>query len=122
MPAKLGIGLSAATLLFLLAIPYWITSTYGAEVGNWGLLHTIWWFRQHHELEASLVQVSHPTDHNLRTAGLVKNHISDVDANIQVPQHDFITQTSRRSHVCDDDYNESGVHCHFLLSKGMKKL
>jgi hypothetical protein len=121
IPAKLGIGLGAAILLFLLAIPYWITSAYGADIGNPGLLHIIWWFRQHHELEASLVQVSHPTDQNLRAAGLAKTQISNVDIDMQVPQHDTITKTFGRSHGLDQEYNKSGLSFPSLLPQSMKK-
>lgn len=37
-----------------------------------GLLHIIWLFRSHPELESQLEQVEDPTDHNLRDAGMVR--------------------------------------------------
>jgi hypothetical protein len=36
-----------------------------------GLLHAIWLYRNHPELNAVLDQVEHPADENLRSAGMV---------------------------------------------------
>ncbi|KAJ6561859.1 hypothetical protein B0H19DRAFT_1068579 [Mycena capillaripes] len=37
-----------------------------------GLLHAMWLYRNHSELETLLEQVAHPTDDNLHAAGLVR--------------------------------------------------
>jgi hypothetical protein len=37
-----------------------------------GLLHAIWLYRNHPELSTLLDQVEHPTDENLREAGMVR--------------------------------------------------
>ncbi|KAF7368541.1 hypothetical protein MVEN_00177400 [Mycena venus] len=40
-----------------------------------GILHAIWLYRNHPELETLLEQVEHPTDENLRAAGMVKTRL-----------------------------------------------
>ncbi|KAJ7479499.1 hypothetical protein FB451DRAFT_1239109 [Mycena latifolia] len=40
-----------------------------------GILHAIWLYRNHPELEALLPQVEHPTDDNLREAGMVRTRL-----------------------------------------------
>jgi hypothetical protein len=40
-----------------------------------GLLHAIWLYRNHPELEPFLEQVAHPTDCNLRHAGMVRTRL-----------------------------------------------
>jgi len=40
-----------------------------------GILHAIWLYRNHPELETLLKQVEHPTDENLRAAGMVKTRL-----------------------------------------------
>jgi hypothetical protein len=40
-----------------------------------GLLHAIWLYRNHTELEVLLEQVEHPTDDNLRNAGMVRTKL-----------------------------------------------
>ncbi|KAJ7195860.1 hypothetical protein C8J57DRAFT_1421401 [Mycena rebaudengoi] len=42
------------------------------EVDGTGVLHTIWLYRDHPELDTRLEQVEHPTDENLREAGMVR--------------------------------------------------
>jgi hypothetical protein len=42
-----------------------------------GILHAIWLYRNHPELETLLEQVEHPTDENLRAAGMVKTRLVD---------------------------------------------
>jgi hypothetical protein len=45
------------------------------SVNGTGILHTIWMCRNHPELDALLEQVEHPTDDNLRAAGLVQTRL-----------------------------------------------
>jgi hypothetical protein len=71
----LAIGLGVSVLLFLFAIPYWIVPTHEEDISDTGLLNVIWMFRHHHKLEHLLPQVPHPTDRNLRLAGLVKAQV-----------------------------------------------
>lgn len=40
-----------------------------------GILHAIWLYRNQPELETLLEQVEHPTDENLRAAGMVKTRL-----------------------------------------------
>ncbi|KAJ7198897.1 hypothetical protein B0H12DRAFT_1291944 [Mycena haematopus] len=40
-----------------------------------GILHTIWLYRNHPELGRMLEQVEHPTDENLRAAGMVRTRL-----------------------------------------------
>ncbi|KAJ6577670.1 hypothetical protein B0H19DRAFT_1370797 [Mycena capillaripes] len=68
-------GLVVSILLLLLSLP---SSLFhrgnGAElpVGGTGLLHSIWLYRNHPELETLLEQVAHPTHNNLCAAGMVR--------------------------------------------------
>ncbi|KAJ7464556.1 hypothetical protein FB451DRAFT_1403224 [Mycena latifolia] len=41
-----------------------------------GILHTIWLYRNHPELQRLLEQVEHPTDENLRKAGMVRTRFA----------------------------------------------
>ncbi|KAF7341360.1 hypothetical protein MVEN_01872500 [Mycena venus] len=45
-----------------------------------GILHAIWLYRSHPELEKLLEQVEHPTDENLRAAGMVKARLVNKQA------------------------------------------
>ncbi|KAJ7925476.1 hypothetical protein B0H13DRAFT_1863125 [Mycena leptocephala] len=102
----LAIGMGASVLLFLLVIPYWIVATYKDEIGNIGLLHAIWLFRHHPQLEHLLPQVPHPTDRNLRLAGLVR-------AQVCLTTPDFpITRSMRKGHPkehAEDNYHRIGL-------------
>ncbi|KAJ7091742.1 hypothetical protein C8R44DRAFT_750382 [Mycena epipterygia] len=66
-------GLAASIALALLALPHSLR-TKGEEetlVHGTGVLHAIWLYRNHPELDAVLEQVEHPTDKNLRSAGMI---------------------------------------------------
>ncbi|KAJ7654869.1 hypothetical protein B0H14DRAFT_1126242 [Mycena olivaceomarginata] len=104
----LAIGLGSSVLLFLLAIPYWIVPTYKDEIGDTGLLHVIWMFQHHHNLEYLLPHVSHPTDRNLRQAGLVRAQVC-----LQIPDITVARLTGRRhpEEVVEDNHHGNGV-CH----------
>ncbi|KAJ7848909.1 hypothetical protein B0H13DRAFT_1906509 [Mycena leptocephala] len=71
-------GLVVSIVLTLLSLP--ITLSFHRDTNNaqdvpidgTGILHAIWLYRNHPELEGLVGQVEHPTDHNLRTAGMVR--------------------------------------------------
>ncbi|KAJ7920478.1 hypothetical protein B0H13DRAFT_2422460 [Mycena leptocephala] len=45
------------------------------SVDGTGIIHVIWLYRNHPELDSLLEQVEHPTDDNLRAAGLVQTRL-----------------------------------------------
>lgn len=62
-------------LLLLLSLPSSVFhGDQGAEilVEGTGLLHSMWLYRNHPELETLLEQVANPTHDNLRAAGMVR--------------------------------------------------
>ncbi|KAJ7454393.1 hypothetical protein FB451DRAFT_1408310 [Mycena latifolia] len=73
-------GLAASIALMLLSLPCSLLK-HGAHddreppIDGTGTLHTIWLYRNHPELETLLEQVEHPTDHNLREAGMVRTRL-----------------------------------------------
>ncbi|KAJ7827736.1 hypothetical protein B0H13DRAFT_2438961 [Mycena leptocephala] len=73
-------GLAISIILFLLALPSLLfhqgsTDDKDRSVNGTGILHAIWLYRNHPELDALLEQVEHPTDDNLRSAGLVQTRL-----------------------------------------------
>ncbi|KAF7360033.1 hypothetical protein MVEN_00731000 [Mycena venus] len=68
-------GLLVSIALLLLSLP---SSLFhrgnGADIPleGTGLLHSVWLYRNHRELETLLEQVEHPTHDNLRAAGMVR--------------------------------------------------
>ncbi|KAJ6617301.1 hypothetical protein B0H10DRAFT_1948386 [Mycena sp. CBHHK59/15] len=75
-----SIGLATSIILFLLAIPFFRdpgASGPRISVDGTGLLQTIWMFRNHPKLKELLPQVDHPTDRNLRAAGMVRVGLSE---------------------------------------------
>ncbi|KAF7359664.1 hypothetical protein MVEN_00690500 [Mycena venus] len=72
-----GAGLAVSTALMFLALP---SSLFHREakrekdvlIDGTGILHAIWLYRNHPDLETHLEQVEHPTDENLRKAGIVR--------------------------------------------------
>ncbi|KAJ7836625.1 hypothetical protein B0H13DRAFT_2422813 [Mycena leptocephala] len=73
-------GLAISIFLMLLALPSLLydqgsTDDKDLSVNGTGILHTIWLYRNHPELDTLLEQVEHPTDDNLRTAGLVQTRL-----------------------------------------------
>ncbi|KAJ7123467.1 hypothetical protein C8R44DRAFT_783835 [Mycena epipterygia] len=70
-------GLVASIALMLLSLPSSLVRR-GAKDGEniaingTGILHAIWLYRNHPELQTLLEQVDHPTNENLRDAGLVR--------------------------------------------------
>ncbi|KAJ7663119.1 hypothetical protein DFH06DRAFT_1395020 [Mycena polygramma] len=69
-------GLIVSIVLLLLSLPYSVSQAAAdednsIELGGIGLLHAIWLYRNHPELQSLLEQVENPTDEELRSAGLV---------------------------------------------------
>ncbi|KAJ6488807.1 hypothetical protein C8R45DRAFT_1142987 [Mycena sanguinolenta] len=67
-------GLLVSLLLMAVALPLLSGSNHDADIpiDGTGILHAIWLFRNHPELQSLLEQVGHPTDENLRVAGMVQ--------------------------------------------------
>ncbi|KAJ7239835.1 hypothetical protein C8J57DRAFT_1727238 [Mycena rebaudengoi] len=70
-------GLVVSIALTLLSLPSSMLTEHRKHeteitIGGIGALHAIWLYRNHPELETLLQQVEHPTDHNLRAAGMVR--------------------------------------------------
>lgn len=51
------------------------------SINGTGILHAIWMYRNHPELQKMLEQVEHPTDENLRVAGMVRTRLVGEGAN-----------------------------------------
>ncbi|KAJ6582222.1 hypothetical protein B0H19DRAFT_1252339 [Mycena capillaripes] len=76
----LSIGLIASIALMLLSLQYLLhpgdeKAEQDVPVDGTGLLHAIWLYRNHPELEVLLEQVERPTDDNLRDAGMVRTRL-----------------------------------------------
>ncbi|KAF8147513.1 hypothetical protein K438DRAFT_2027718 [Mycena galopus ATCC 62051] len=75
--AAIAGGLIASAILLLLSLPFLDFHKSREQdddvaIGGMGILHAIWLYREHPELEKLLVQVVEPTDVNLRKAGMVR--------------------------------------------------
>ncbi|KAJ6503709.1 hypothetical protein C8R45DRAFT_924052 [Mycena sanguinolenta] len=80
---QISVGLAASIALLLLSLTYSIFHIWhrdrsmqeeeaNTQLDGTGILHTIWMYRDHAELGAILEHVEHPTDNNLREAGMVR--------------------------------------------------
>ncbi|KAJ7025829.1 hypothetical protein C8F04DRAFT_1268813 [Mycena alexandri] len=69
-------GLAASIVLALLSLPSVILNkTVGQKeipINGTGMLHAIWLYRNNPKLDMELEQVEHPTERNLRQAGMVR--------------------------------------------------
>ncbi|KAJ6491072.1 hypothetical protein C8R45DRAFT_1213169 [Mycena sanguinolenta] len=74
-------GLAASMLLLLLSLPHSLlpggptSDDDDIQIHRISLLHAIWLYRNHPELETLLEQVEHPTTDNLRWAGEVRTRL-----------------------------------------------
>ncbi|KAJ6491099.1 hypothetical protein C8R45DRAFT_1138153 [Mycena sanguinolenta] len=74
-------GLAASILLLLLSLPHSLllggptSNDDDTQIDGIGLLHAIWLYRHHPELEMLLEQVEQPTTNNLRSAGEVRTRL-----------------------------------------------
>ncbi|KAJ7907415.1 hypothetical protein B0H13DRAFT_1879674 [Mycena leptocephala] len=79
---EVSAGLGISIILMLVALPSLLfhedsTDDKDRSVNGTGILHAIaiWLYRNHPELETLLEQVEHPTDDNLRAAGLAQTRL-----------------------------------------------
>ncbi|KAJ7635399.1 hypothetical protein FB45DRAFT_1057235 [Roridomyces roridus] len=83
-----SLGLATSVLLLTLTLPALLSRHLNSDsdgghkaIGGTGLLHAIWLYRNHPELEKLLDQVDNPTDENLRAAGMVRTRLVDGKGN-----------------------------------------
>ncbi|KAJ7454375.1 hypothetical protein FB451DRAFT_1517922 [Mycena latifolia] len=75
-----SVGLVASIALLLLSLPYSLLhrdkeNDRDLPLDGTGILHAMWLYRNHPELETLLEQVEHPTNDNLRSAGMVRTRL-----------------------------------------------
>ncbi|KAJ7436170.1 hypothetical protein B0H11DRAFT_1936991 [Mycena galericulata] len=71
-------GLIASIILLFLSLPFGgLQNDTELPITELGVLHTIWLYRNHPELESLLLQVEHPTTQKLREAGLVPTRLAE---------------------------------------------
>ncbi|KAJ6488808.1 hypothetical protein C8R45DRAFT_1073986 [Mycena sanguinolenta] len=70
-------GLVVSLVLMAVALPLLRGFNFDEDLplDGTGILHAIWLFRNHPELQRLLEQVEHPTDENLRAAGMVQTKL-----------------------------------------------
>ncbi|KAJ7437394.1 hypothetical protein FB451DRAFT_178349 [Mycena latifolia] len=76
----ISVGLAASIALLLLSLPYSLLhrdkeNDRDLPLDGTGILHAMWLYRNHPELEKLLEQVEHPTNDNLRSAGMVRTRL-----------------------------------------------
>ncbi|KAJ7133326.1 hypothetical protein C8R44DRAFT_849457 [Mycena epipterygia] len=75
----IAVSASLAISVVLMFMSLWLQR--GSEddnsvsINGTGIFHAIWLYRNHPELETLLEQVEHPTDDNLRAAGMVRTRL-----------------------------------------------
>ncbi|KAJ7842487.1 hypothetical protein B0H13DRAFT_2365201 [Mycena leptocephala] len=75
------IAVSAGLVVSILLMAVYLPLLRGSEFDNdlpiegTGILHIIWLYRNHPALDRMLEQVEHPTDENLRAAGMVRTRL-----------------------------------------------
>ncbi|KAJ6542490.1 hypothetical protein DFH09DRAFT_1173879 [Mycena vulgaris] len=77
----LSAGLVASTALLILSLPSSLFNGSAKKdsdlsIDGTGILHAIWLYRNHPELETLLEHVEHPTHDNLRQAGMVRTRLT----------------------------------------------
>ncbi|KAJ7469680.1 hypothetical protein FB451DRAFT_1400506 [Mycena latifolia] len=74
---QVSVGLAASMTLMVLSLLLQRGSTHDQDlpVDGTGILHVIWLYRNHPELETLLEQAEHPTEDNLRAAGMVRTRL-----------------------------------------------
>ncbi|KAJ7479024.1 hypothetical protein FB451DRAFT_1450718 [Mycena latifolia] len=71
-------GLVASVTLFLLSLSFSLGGAHEdkeIQMDGTGILHAIWLYRSHPELERLMPHVENPTDNNLREAGMVRTKL-----------------------------------------------
>ncbi|KAJ6492145.1 hypothetical protein C8R45DRAFT_191925 [Mycena sanguinolenta] len=78
--SEIIVGGVASAILLLLSLQFVVlrekTEREDDVITGMGMLHTIWLYRNHPQLETTLEQVIHPTDVNLRKAGMVQTRLA----------------------------------------------
>ncbi|KAJ7437389.1 hypothetical protein FB451DRAFT_1451653 [Mycena latifolia] len=77
---SISVGLAASIALLLLSLPYSFLhrdkeTDRDIPLDGTGILDAMWLYRNHPELEPRLEQVEHPTNDNLRSAGMVRTRL-----------------------------------------------
>ena len=64
-------------MLIVVALPLLLASEFDKDlpIDGTGILHTMWLYRNHPDLQELLEHVEHPTDENLRAAGMVRTRL-----------------------------------------------
>jgi hypothetical protein len=76
-PPQIAAGLAVSIALTLISLPLTVLHGRTGQDNNFlvdgaGMLHAIWMYRNHPELEMLLEQVEYPTEANLREAGMIE--------------------------------------------------
>ncbi|KAF7358781.1 hypothetical protein MSAN_01217300 [Mycena sanguinolenta] len=78
--SEIIVGAIASAILLLLSLQFVElrnkTEPEDDILSGMGMLHTMWLYRNHPQLETQLEQVIHPTDANLRQAGMVRTRLA----------------------------------------------
>ncbi|KAJ6488802.1 hypothetical protein C8R45DRAFT_992894 [Mycena sanguinolenta] len=82
-PISVFVGLAVSFVLMGVSLPVLRSAGTNEDppINGTGILHAIWMYRNHPELQKSLEQVEHPTDENLRTAGMLQARLFGDGAN-----------------------------------------
>ncbi|KAJ6467400.1 hypothetical protein C8R45DRAFT_938739 [Mycena sanguinolenta] len=74
---QVSAGLVVSMVLMAVALSLFRSSEFDKDlpVDGAGILHTIWLYRNHPRLQQILEQVEHPSDENLRAAGMVQTRL-----------------------------------------------
>ncbi|KAJ7506034.1 hypothetical protein B0H11DRAFT_328788 [Mycena galericulata] len=72
-------GLVISVVLLVVSLQFWKVHDNKDEVviDGTGILHAMWLYQNHPELKAPLEEVEHPTNNNLREAGMVRVRLVD---------------------------------------------
>ncbi|KAJ6459047.1 hypothetical protein C8R45DRAFT_1221510 [Mycena sanguinolenta] len=70
-------GLVVSIVLIVVALPLLRASEFDKDLpmNGTGILHTIWLYHNHPDLQELMEHVEHPTDQNLRAAGMVRTRL-----------------------------------------------
>ncbi|KAJ7772456.1 hypothetical protein B0H16DRAFT_169908 [Mycena metata] len=94
-----ALGPAVSVILMALTLPTLLLQGNDDDppIDGTGILHTIWLYRNHPELDTLLEQVEEPTTDNLRVAGMLRTRLVDPKFSKQTP--DKQTYSSERGAV-----------------------
>ncbi|KAJ6488814.1 hypothetical protein C8R45DRAFT_1143005 [Mycena sanguinolenta] len=74
---QVSVGLGTSMVHLIVSLPLLRRPEFDDDlpIDGTGILHAIWLYRNHPTLDRSLEQVEHPTDENLRAAGMVQTRL-----------------------------------------------